>query len=159
MGRTEKLDLVLKTLDLLEREIRYFVRTRDRLFRGGAIEADWVRSMEQDAALEERTEAFAAKFNRLQDMFGDKLLPRLLSWLGEKPAPFIDALRRAEKLGFVQSADDWLLARELRNKLVHEYVADPQEFADALNTARRLGTDLIESFSRVKDYVNRHRDV
>lgn len=59
----------------------------------------------------------------------------------------------------LSSPPDWLLARELRNKLVHEYVADPQEFADALNTARRLGTDLIESFSGVKDYVKRHRDV
>lgn len=123
------------------------------------VEAGWVPSLEQDAALEEMTEVFAVKFNRIQDMLGDKLLPRLLSWLGEKPAPFIDTLRRAEKLDFVQSADDWLLAREPRNKLVHEYVADPQEFAAALNTVCRLGTDLIESCSRVKDYVSRHREI
>jgi len=33
--------------------------------------------------LAERLDAFAARFARLQDTAGDKLLPALLTWLGE----------------------------------------------------------------------------
>jgi hypothetical protein len=35
-------------------------------------------------------EAFVSKFNRFQDMMGDKLLPALLTWKGERSGAFID---------------------------------------------------------------------
>lgn len=38
----------------------------------------------------ERVDAFAARFARLQDTLGDKLLPALLLALGQPPAPVID---------------------------------------------------------------------
>ena len=71
--------------------------------------------------LAERVEAFVSRFSRLQDTLGDKLLPVLLSALGEKPGAAIDNLDRAERLGYIQSVDDWLAMRNLRNQMVDEY--------------------------------------
>lgn len=61
------------------------------------------------------------RFARLQDMVGDKLLPVLLTALGEAPAEAIDNLDRAEHLGFIVSADEWVTLRTLRNQMAHEY--------------------------------------
>lgn len=148
---------VLQTLDLLGREIRHFTRTQKRLFGQGEISPAWVQGMEEYPAREDMVESFAAKFNRIQDTMGDKLLPRLFHWLGENPAPFLDNLHRAEKLGFIQSADNWMKARRLRNKLIHEYVEDPGEFAGALNLANRLAGEMLEAFSCISNYVEQHK--
>ncbi len=80
----------------------------------------------------ERVEAFVARFSRLQDTLGDKLLPVVLTALGEPVGAVIDNLDRAERLGLIPGADDWMAARRLRNRMVHEYVEDPALLADAL---------------------------
>jgi hypothetical protein len=55
--------------------------------------------------------------------------------LGEKTGPVLDNLNKAEKYGWLQSAENWLLARQLRNKMVHEYIEDPAILAEAINSA------------------------
>jgi hypothetical protein len=40
-------------------------------------------TLRQDPEMSERVDAFVARFGRLQDTLGDKLLPRLLQWLAE----------------------------------------------------------------------------
>lgn len=88
---------------------------------------------------------------------GDKLLPALLAQLAEPVGSAIDNLERAERLGFVASADLWLQARRLRNRMVHEYVRDPAALAAALEaghafvpllmqTAAALGAELKRRF-------------
>ena len=92
-------------------------------------------SLRTDIDLAERTDAFVARFGRLQDTVADKLLPALLDWLAEPVAAAIDNLNRAERLGWIQSVDHWIEVRRLRNRMIHEYVRDPAELASALNTA------------------------
>jgi len=115
------------------------------------------RSLASDADLSERVDAFVARFGRLQDTLGDKLLPALLAQLAEPVGSAIDNLERAERLGFVASADLWLQARRLRNRMVHEYVRDPAALAAALEaghafvpllmqTAAALGAELKRRF-------------
>jgi len=79
-----------------------------------------------------------ARFGRLQDTVADKLLPEFLRCLAEPVGPAIDNLDRAEKLGLLNSADEWLASRKLRNRMVHEYVRDAAELADALNLGHAL---------------------
>jgi hypothetical protein len=55
-------------------------------------------SLRSDIDLSERTDAFVARFGRLQDTLADKLLPVLLDWLSEPVGPAIDNLNRAERL-------------------------------------------------------------
>ncbi len=71
----------------------------------------------------------------MQDTLGDKPLPALLRALGERTGAVIDNLDRAEKLGYIPSVDTWLMLRNLRNQMVHEYIEDPAVLASALMTA------------------------
>lgn len=85
------------------------------------------------------------RFARLLDTVGDKSLPVLLTALGDVPAEAIDNLDRAEHLGFIVCADEWMTLRTLRNQMVHEYVEDLAVLASALQTGHgfvptRIGT-------------------
>ena len=112
-----------------------------------ALEASWrglnqmdlgVEQLDQlapDASLAIGIEAFAARFGRLQDHLGEKLIPRLLLLLGEIPGPLLDNLNQAERLGILENALDWLAWRKLRNRLVHEYFQETAPFAQAIQQA------------------------
>jgi len=68
------------------------------------------------------------RFGKLQDAIGARLLPALLQILQEwnDSEAFIDKLNKAEKLGLLPSAEQWLLLRELRNQTAHEYPEHPE---------------------------------
>lgn len=83
-------------------------------------------------------EAFVGRFGRLQDTVGDKLLPLLITALGEKASAAIDNLDRAERLGLLRSADELMAMRNLRNQMVHEYVEDPEVLISALRAGHFL---------------------
>lgn len=94
--------------------------------------AERAAGLDSDAALAERVDAFVARFSRLQDLLGDKLLPALMAALGEPTRPMIDNLDQAERMGWIAKPDDWMRMRRLRNQMVHEYIKDPAVLADAL---------------------------
>ena len=56
--------------------------------------------------------------------------------MSEPPRPVVEMLDRAERLGLVASADGFIQARKLRNRLVHEYVENKDELAANLNVPR-----------------------
>ena len=105
--------------------------TDDRLF-AQPMTAQRAEALKSDPDLAERVDAFVARFGRLQDTLGDKLLPRLLDWLAEPVGPAIDNIARAERLGLVASGQAWIEARQLRNFMIHEYVRDSATLASAL---------------------------
>jgi hypothetical protein len=117
---------------VIRKEIMHLSRTDIRLFTT-ALKPEDVRELESNEELAERIEAFVGRFGRLQDTLGDKMLPNLLTVLGERPASMIDNLDRAERLGWIASADAWLELRKRRNQMVHEYIEDPGTLSDALN--------------------------
>jgi hypothetical protein len=92
-------------------------------------------------------DAFVARFGRLQDTLGDKLLPRLLEWLAEPIGPAIDNIARAERLGLIRSGEAWIEARQLRNFMIHEYVRDASRLASALNQGHAAVPLLVEAAS------------
>ena len=65
----------------------------------------------------------------------DKLIPAVLDAAGEPVAAAIDNLGRMERLSLIHSADAWLEMRRLRNRLVHEYIEQPEDLAPALERA------------------------
>jgi uncharacterized protein with HEPN domain len=119
---------------VIGKESRYLQQTTNRLFTH-ALNAQTLANLDTNIALSEQLDAFASRFGRLQDNIGDKLLPATLAVLGEKTGPVLDNLNKAEKYGWLQSAENWLLARQLRNKMVHEYIEDPAILAEAINSA------------------------
>ena len=56
------------------------------------MDAARAASLREDIDLGERVDAFVARFGRLQDTAGDKLLPAVLTWLAEPVGPAIDNL-------------------------------------------------------------------
>ena len=118
---------------VVRKECQHLVTTDQRLF-GTLFTLARACQLETDPDLAERVEAFVGRFGRLQDTLGDKLLPVLLVALGETPAAAIDNLDRAERLGLIVSADEWMTLRKLRNQMVHEYVEDLAVLASALQT-------------------------
>ncbi|WP_157267757.1 hypothetical protein [Azohydromonas aeria] len=63
---------------VVEREARYLADTDGRLFEL-PMTLDRAATLPQDSLLAERVDAFVARFARLQDTLGDKLLPALLA--------------------------------------------------------------------------------
>ena len=86
-----------------------------------------------------------ARFGRLQDTLADKLLPEILSWRGEPVGPAIDNVARAERLGWISDGQAWFDARQLRNRMIHECVRDPEVLAAALSAGHAAVALLIES--------------
>lgn len=96
------------------------------------MDAARAASLREDIDLGERVDAFVARFGRLQDTAGDKLLPAVLTWLAEPVGPAIDNLAKAERLGWIASGSAWIECRQLRNFMIHEHLRDSVLLAAAL---------------------------
>ncbi|MEW6037349.1 MAG: hypothetical protein AB1648_03725 [Pseudomonadota bacterium] len=145
------LERFLATLDIVHRKARHLAWSHRRLF-AQRIDLDWVDSLDTNPERAEQLEAFISRFGRLQDTIGDKLLPRWLLALAERPASQIESLNRAEKLGVIESVDRWLEARQLRNRLIHEYMTDSSDFLASLTLADNY------SYLLLRTYENFRRD-
>jgi hypothetical protein len=139
---------------IVERECRYLLLTDQRLF-DGSLNPETVTHLEQAPELAERVDAFVGRLGRLQDTLGDKLLPALLSALAEKPGAMIDNLDKAERLGWLDSTEDWLTLRKLRNLMVHEYMEEPARLWDALEAGHAAVPALVDTAMRMRDEVLR----
>ncbi len=139
---------------VVRKECRHLVSTDQRLF-DVPFSADRAASLETDLELAERVEAFVGRFGRLQDTIGDKLLPLLLAALGETPGAAIDNLDRAERLGLLESTEAWLVMRQIRNQMVHEYVEDLAVLVSALQTAHEFVPVLAAAANKLTAEIDR----
>lgn len=96
------------------------------------------------------------RFGKLQDSAG-RLLRSLLILLGEdiEYAPFIDVLNRAEKLGIIGNAEEWIMLRELRNLLTHEYSEDEEDIVRGINRLFEVSGRLCEIYSSIRSYIEK----
>lgn len=145
-------DRFLHTLTIVNREGRHLAYSWQRLSMV-EVSAEWVAELEARPEQAEMLEAFVSRFGRMQDTIGEKLLPRWLAALAESARSQIEVLQRAERLGVLESVDDWLAARQLRNRLVHEYMTDAGRFAQDLNRALAACRMLFDCYNRVYRYA------
>jgi hypothetical protein len=138
--------------EVVRAEASLLETTNSRLF-ARAMTANRAASLRSDADLAERVDAFVARFGRLQDTIADKLLPAVLAWLAEPVGPAIDNLSRAERLGWIESADQWLECRQLRNFMIHEYVRDSDVLAAALSRGHAAVPLLAAAAARLASMV------
>ncbi len=104
------------------------------------------KQLDADQPLALNIEAFTSRFCRLQDTIGDKLLPAWLGAMGEKTSVLLVNLDKAEKLSLLASADTWVMLRQLRNQMVHEYIEQPEILFNAIQVA-------YEHLDFVKDFA------
>lgn len=138
----------LGTLEIVRRELAVLDYSHAKLF-AQTIDAAWVDGLATQMDDAETLEAFASRFGRFQDTVGDKLIPRLLTALLERPGSQIDNLNRAERLGWIESAGAWVTARELRNRLIHEYRTDAVAFAADIRAAGAFVPMFRDTYSRL----------
>jgi len=140
----------LATLRIVAKESAHLEWSRQRLF-SQPITPAWVDSLDKQPELAERLEAFVSRYGRLQDTIADKLLPRWLRALAERPGSQIEVLNRAEQLGVLEDVSQWLEARQLRNTLIHEYMEDSATFAENIQLAERYSHLLLETYHRLRN--------
>jgi hypothetical protein len=139
----------LGTLAIVHREGRVLRFSTERL-RAYPMTGEWVKSLNEDMATAEILEAFVSRFGRMQDTIGDKLIPRALAAQAERQGSALDNLARAEQLGWMASAAEWLTARELRNRLVHEYTEDPDALAADIQSAIEFVPMLMQTYGNMR---------
>ncbi len=150
-GNLERLRFLVK---IVQRESLHLRATDERLF-AAPMTPERLQSMDSDHAKAEQLDAFVARFARLQDTVGDKFVPTLLQALQEPIGVVIDNLDRAERLGWIVSADAWIEARRLRNQMIHEYVDDLHVLASNLQAGHRYVPVLLETAQRLIDEAGR----
>lgn len=112
--------------ELLRDRLQELRRARDALQlsyrRVGGPDLIDVLSGSEDGLIE--LEAFTARFARLIDLYLQQVLRAIDELEGQDPVPPIDRIQRAEKRGWVASAAELVAARDLRNRIAHEYDAE-----------------------------------
>jgi len=101
---------------------------------------------------------FSTRFAKLQDAMGAKLFPAVLELTkepGNYPA-FLDKLNRLEKIGAIESTDQWLRLREMRNEFAHDYPDDPELQAAILNKAYPLANELLTILNKVELFASNY---
>lgn len=153
-AQTNRLRFLLETVAL---ESEHLCTTDGRLFTV-PFTADRAQTLRTDDDLSERLDAFVARFSRLQDTAGDKLLPALLVRLGEPVGSVLDNLERAARLGLLaEGSEAWLAARALRNRMVHEYIRKPEALAEAVTGAHEAVPMLVAFAERCTQYARERR--
>ncbi|MEN4053310.1 MULTISPECIES: hypothetical protein [Sulfurimonas] len=96
-------------------------------------------------------DAYLKRFASLQDFLGAKIFPLLLEVAGVHTSKMSEVLSLIEKEEIIDSIENWIELREVRNELEHDY---PQELKDALDDLRYC----IENFTRLENYYKKSLD-
>jgi len=148
-------DRLLQLLSITNKEALHLQAVSQRLNKILPDNKEQLREQLNEPLLIDVLESFSAKFSRMQDTIADKLLPIFLQTAGEQIGTVIENLNRAEKLSLITDTQQWLIARGLRNKLVHEYIVDLQELLDAVELAREFVIELVNSYEAIQAYTSK----
>ncbi len=130
-GLQERLMFLVR---VVKKEMEHLDYSSDQVF-SQPITVETLNVLLQNPSFASDLEAFSGRFSRLQDTVGDKLLPAWLLASGEKIKTVTENLMTAEKFNLLDSAEEWLAIRQLRNQMVHEYIESIEVLTDAINRA------------------------
>jgi len=94
------------------------------------------------------------RFAKLQDTIGRRLFKLILILLEEdvEELSFIDLLNRLEKLNILESTEQWLELRKIRNTLSHTYEDEPEEMSIVINILFNKKQSIEAIYSRLINY-------
>lgn len=95
------------------------------------------------------------RFSKMQDSIGGRLFPAILENLGEeiRGLPYIDRLTKLEELAVISSAGDWMLLRETRNIVTHEYPFNTNDIVEGLNLLNKHSRLLLDFWQQAESYI------
>lgn len=101
----------------------------------------------------ESFDSLTSKFNRTSDIFTQKVLRSIWIILHEPFVPFIDMMNQCEKLLAIQSADQMIEIRDLRNQIAHEYI--PESIRDLVPEVIELTSQLFENIEDCRSFLEK----
>lgn len=112
-----KIELLKEELELINRSIGTLKQS---------IEKCKTIISKKDYSFEEMEsfDSLTSKFGRTSDLYMQKIIRTIWMLLHEPFVPFIDLLNKAEKIELIESADQLLEIRDLRNQITHEYIPE-----------------------------------
>lgn len=95
------------------------------------------------------------RFSKLQDSMGSRLFKQLLELLEEDISglPFLDILHKMEKLNLLDNAKDWVVLRQIRNTISHEYPFYKEVQMEELNLLPAEIEKLSAIWNKLKTYT------
>ena len=107
-----------------------------------------------DAMEIKNIDQFLFRFSKMQDTIGEKLFRLIVKDFVEDTSEmtFIDILNRLEKIGIIDSAQEWKSLRKARNDISHQYDDEAEEMAEAINNIFAQKDILLEIFTNIKKY-------
>jgi hypothetical protein len=106
----------------------------------------------------EHIDQLVYRFTKLQDTLGAKLFPGIVSVLREdsKTLTIFDVLNELEKREAIPSAERWMLLRELRNQIAHDYENDPENGSHYLNEIFDRASEIVTITKQVTDFTREY---
>ncbi len=90
-------------------------------------------------------DAYLRRFASVQDFLGAKIFSILLQIVGISTQKMSEVLSHIEKENIIDSIENWIELREIRNELEHDY---PDDLQEALNDLKYC----IDNFYRLEKY-------
>jgi hypothetical protein len=90
-------------------------------------------------------DAYLKRFSSVQDFLGAKIFSLLLEISGINSSKMSEVLYHIEKEEIIDTLDEWIELREVRNELEHDYPENLQEALDDLKIC-------VESFEKIEKY-------
>jgi len=105
----------------------------------------------------EHIDQYLFRFAKLQDAIGQRLFKSILQELEEEieNVPFIDLLNKLEKLTIIESVEQWLELRKIRNVLSSTYEDEPEEMSIAINDIFEKKQTIEKIYQQLISYIKR----
>jgi hypothetical protein len=96
------------------------------------------------------------RFSKLQDTMGENIFPGVLILAAEdvKRKTFIDILNRLEELELIDK-NQWLILRETRNEIAHEYSQNQSEVISSRNDVYMKSSETIKIYEKIKSFCKK----
>lgn len=104
----------------------------------------------------ESFEALTSRFARLSDIIIQKIFRYIDTLDLEQQGTVRDRINRAEKKGIIESADDFIEIRLLRNEISHEYQSET--IYAIFEKVKELTPVLLKSVPEILDYSRKYTD-
>jgi len=96
---------------------------------------------------------------KLQDFMDERLFKAFLIKTGDfrDNMSFIDILDKLEKLKKIDSTEEWVKIKQLRNKMAHEYPDEQEEIVNDIKEAIKKVDYLAKVYKDIKDFLIKRR--
>ncbi len=115
----------------------------------------------EDFEVVKTIDTFIFRFMKLQDYMGNKLFKAFLIETGDyrDDMSFIDVPDKLEKLKIIDSAENWIELRKLRNKLAHEYLDELEEILEDIKEALKWSSYFKNVLQNITNYLKERRKI